>query len=359
LYRPDGKLNILRAFEYFIGAIVLGVFICFCIELSDISAPVGEVFKGFLPSKTVFVSAGLVPNRPFCIHSALIRLNSLYESCAILGGTLMPHSIYLGSGIVQARLRDFDIKADIYHEPTRDSESIEELKYRPSLRAIRSCMSYTISELCITLFVVAVFVNSAILIVAAASLSEDADDADLFGMYDLFRSSISQAAATILAVALLFSGTSTGVLATLAGQLVMEGAMHLRINPFVRRLVTRLIAVIPGMIIAAAEGRNGLAAALNGCNVVLSLALIFLTAPLLWYTSREKYMTVLAGDEHDATLTVHQDVASRGDTEQLAATSVSMANSRTNTVVAFLVWVLIAFLNVALLVLLGLGLGDD
>jgi metal iron transporter len=285
---------------------------------------------------------------------------SLYESCAILGGTLMPHSIYLGSGIVQARLRDFDTKAELYHEPSSNSDPVvDEVKYRPSLRAIQSCMSYTIAELCITLFVVAVFVNSAILIVAATSLTEAADDADLFGMYDLFRTSISQAAATILAVALLFSGTSAGVLATLAGQLVMEGAMHWRINPFLRRLVTRLFAVIPGMIIAAAEGRNGLAAALNGCNVVLSLALIFLTAPLLWYTCRDKYMTVLATEEHHSTVTIARRTDNAPDVEQRDASGVSMANSKVNMVAAIATWALIAFLNVTLLVLLGLGLGDD
>jgi metal iron transporter len=272
----------------------------------------------------------------------------------------MPHSIYLGSGIVQARLRDFDVKAKLYQEPSRDSVPIvEEIKYRPSLRAIQSCMSYTIAELCITLFVVAVFVNSAILIVAATSLSEAADDADLFGMYDLFRTSISQAAATILAVALLFSGTSAGVLATLAGQLVMEGAMHWRINPFLRRLVTRLIAIIPGMIIAAAEGRHGLAAALNGCNVVLSLALIFVTAPLLWYTCRDKFMTVVAVDERESTVTSMRRTYDGPDVEHRHGLGVSMANSKINTAAAVATWGLIAFLNVALLVLLGLGLGDD
>jgi metal iron transporter len=271
----------------------------------------------------------------------------------------MPHSIYLGSGIVQPRLRDFDKKAELYHEPSSDSESIDESKYRPSLRAIRSCMSYTIAELCITLFVVAIFVNSAILIISAASLSEIADDADLYGMYNLFRTSISQGAATILAVALLFSGTSAGVLATLSGQLVMEGAMHWRINPFVRRLVTRLIAVIPGMIIAAAEGRSGLAAALNGCNVVLSLALIFLTAPLLWYTSRDKYMTVTTEDGRISARPLEGAILPSSDVEGTGSPGVSMANNKVNTVAAVAVWILIAFLNVALLVLLGLGLGDD
>jgi len=78
-------------------------------------------------------------------------------------------------------------------------------------------MKYSIAELCITLFVVAIFVNSSILIIAASSPSETAQDADLFGMYNFFVSSISQAAGTMFALALLFSGISAGIVATLAG----------------------------------------------------------------------------------------------------------------------------------------------
>lgn len=116
----------------------------------------------------------------------------LYQSCAILGGTLMPHTLYIGSGMAQARLRHFDIKHSSYRETMTTSKPQGIKLYRPSLLAIKSCLNYSIAELCITLFIVAVFVNSSILIIAAASLSESAQDADLFGMYALFVQSISQ-----------------------------------------------------------------------------------------------------------------------------------------------------------------------
>ncbi|PSS27447.1 hypothetical protein M430DRAFT_154276 [Amorphotheca resinae ATCC 22711] len=343
-YRPDGSLRGLRAFELFVTVFVLSVFICFCIELSLIRGTTARhVFDGFLPSRVIFVSDGL------------------YESCAILGGTLMPHTIYLGSGLVQARLRDFDIRHEQYREVlTTDRPSAIKL-YRPSLSAIRSCMNYSIAELCITLFVIAVFVNSAILIVAASSLSQAADDADLFGMYRLFVSSISQAAGTMFALALLFSGISAGIVATMAGQLVAEGAMHWRIRPFYRRLLTRSIAIVPGIIVAAADGRSGLAAALNGCNVVLSVSLIFLTFPLVWYTSFQKYMTVETETAVVSTATLGSlepgpDVE-RG--ERRRGLMVSLANNIPTMLAAWIIWFIIAAMNVATLAFLGLGIGGD
>lgn len=130
----------------------------------------------------------------------------------------MPHTIYLGSGLVQSRMRDFDHENDKYHEARSSDSKFAIMLYRPTLSAIKSCMSYTIAELCITLFTVAIFVNSAILIVAAASLSESAQDADLPGMYRLFVSTIGQGAGTIFALGLLFSGISAGIVATMAGQ---------------------------------------------------------------------------------------------------------------------------------------------
>lgn len=355
-YRPDGSLRALRAFELFITVFVLGIFISFCIELSYVSQPIGDIFDGFVPSREIFVSDGL------------------YQSCAILGGTLMPHTLYLGSGLVQARMRAFDRKNEKYHEARASDSEYSIMLYRPSLSAIRSCMAYSIAELCITLFVVAVFVNSAILIVAASSLSQDAGDADLYGIYDIFVSSISQASGTIFALGLLFSGVSAGIVATMAGQLVCEGAINWRMKPFLRRLITRSIAIVPGIIIAAAEGRNGLAAALNGCNVVLSVALIFLTFPLVWYTSNKKYMRVRLEDGDEPIGTVDGVVSTR-DTQEAAATAavtavveaeegrpgdvvrtVSLANNWPTTIGAVGIWFLITCMNIATLVFLGTGL---
>ena len=270
----------------------------------------------------------------------------------------MPHTIYLGSGLVQARMRVFDVKHERYHEYAAESRTSSFNYYRPSLKAIKSCMSFSIAELCVTLAIVAIFVNSAILIIAASSLTPDAGDADLPGMYQLFVSNISQAAGTIFALALLFSGITAGIVATMAGQLVCEGALNWRMSPFLRRLVTRSIAIIPGIIIAGATGQEGLAAALNGCNVVLSIVLIFITAPLIWYTSRHKYMTVAIDDEDRIEPLESATDQERREIESRQA-SVSMANNWTTTIVGWLIWFIITFMNVATIVFLGMGVGGD
>lgn len=263
----------------------------------------------------------------------------------------MPHTIYLGTGLAQPRLREFDVRNDTYKETFPDKHTPTRKLYKPSLSAIKACMSYSIAELIITLFVISIFVNSAILIIAAAFLSEEAEDADLWGMYNLFQDSISQAAATIFALSLLFSGISAGIVATMAGQMVFEGAFNWTIRPFYRRLITRSIALIPGIIIAAAKGRNGVTAALNGCNVVLSVALIFLTFPLIWFTSFKKYMSVETEQAASA------ETLAEGDVEgERAVEKVSLANNLPTTLAGFLIWFIIAFMNVATLTLLGLGI---
>ncbi|KAK2074499.1 hypothetical protein P8C59_008701 [Phyllachora maydis] len=167
----------------------------------------------------------------------------------------------------------------------------------PSLSAIRHCLKYSITELAIALFTFALFVNSAILIVAGASLYADPDaaDADIFGIHDLLSSSISPAAGFVFAVALLLSGISAGIVCTIAGQMVSEGALNWKLKPWLRRLVTRSISITPSIIIAGAVGRSGLDAALNGSQVALSVVLPFVTAPLIYFTARNKYMTVQPG----------------------------------------------------------------
>ncbi|CAL3967608.1 unnamed protein product [Diplocarpon coronariae] len=339
-YRPSGSMRGLRYFELFVGTFVLAIFICFCIELSYITnTPFGNVIKGFLPTKNIFKEEGL------------------YQSCAILGGTLMPHTIYLGTGLGQPRLREFDVRNDTYREALTSSEPAALKLYKPSLSAIRACMGYSIAELIITLFIVSVFVNSAILIIAAAMLTEEAEEADLWGMSNLFSETISQAAATVFGLSLLFSGISAGIVATMAGQMVFEGAFSWTIRPFYRRLITRTVALIPGIIIAAALGRKGVTAALNGANVVLSVALIFLTFPLIWFTSFNKYMTVEVetGASASTLETVHEDDAERVEP---AVPRVSLANNWPTLFVGWVIWVMIACMNIATLTLLGLGIVD-
>lgn len=187
----------IRIFEYFVMALVLGVVVCFCIQLSYIQdTSVGEVFRGYLPS------------------AAVVQGNGVYLSCGILGATVMPHSIFLGSGVVQSRLRQFDIDAGIVPVASTadDSNDLDE-KYRPSLSAIKSCLHYSVVELAFSLFTFALFINSAILIVAGAWLysNSEAEEADLFGIHKLLSNTIAPVAGTLFALALLLSGTSAGI----------------------------------------------------------------------------------------------------------------------------------------------------
>lgn len=335
-YRPDGaSMRALRIFECGVMLLVLGVVVCFCFQLSLLPATVsaGEVFKGYLPS------------------SALVEGKGLYQACGILGATVMPHSLYLGSGIIQPRLKEYDRKHDLLPASTPsiddDDDNEKDEIYKPSLAAIKACMSYSIAELGISLFTFALFVNSAILITAGASLYSisGAADADLFGIHRLLSTSLAPAAGTVFALALLLSGTSAGIVCTIAGQMVSEGQLDLKVKPWVRRLMTRSISITPSIIIAGAVGGPGLSKALEGTQVALSVILPFVSAPLLWFTCRGKYMmagngTGGSGDERAG------DGSGQG---------VQMRNHWFTNVIAVGVWGIIVVMNVALLVLLGLG----
>ncbi|KAF5134470.1 Manganese transporter SMF1 [Metarhizium anisopliae] len=340
-YRPDGSMKGLRLFEMFVCLLVLGVVICFCIELSMISGSVGEVFRGYVPS------------------SSLVESQALYQACGILGATVMPHSLYLGSGIVQPRLREFDSKHGLIPEELATSASsatndeyLDKGIYVPSQAAIKHSLKYSITELALALFTFALFVNSAILIVAGASLYQNPDalEADIFGIHDLLAKSISPAVGTIFALALLLSGVSAGIVCTIAGQLVSEGAIRWKLKPWLRRLITRSISITPSIIIAGAVGRSGLNTALTASQVVLSSVLPFVTLPLIYFTSRSRYMTVLPGMAR-----YYNEDDDRGRPGANSAAGVNMANPWYIIILGVLVWLVITVMNVANLVLLGLG----
>ncbi|KAL8949714.1 MAG: hypothetical protein Q9222_004206 [Ikaeria aurantiellina] len=328
-YSPDGSMRRLRAFECFVMCLVLGVVICFCVQLSYIQkTSVGEIFRGYLPS------------------SAVVEGEGVFLSCGILGATVMPHSLYLGSGMVQSRLRHYDERAgNLPPKPSEGASDKEKDVYRPSLAAIQSCLTHSTVEVALSLFTFALFVNSAILIVSGASLSSDsaADSADLFGIHDLLSKTLAPAAGTIFALALLLSGTSAGIVCTIAGQMLSEGALNWTIAPWLRRLITRSISITPSIIIASAVGKDGLSAALNGTQVALSVALPFVSAPLIYFTCRKQYMVVGGPKPRDE------------DDVQPAVIQVQMRNHWAVSVFAILVWLVIAVMNVALLVIVGLG----
>ncbi|KAJ8114554.1 hypothetical protein OPT61_g3596 [Boeremia exigua] len=332
-YSPSGTMRALRGFEFFVALLVLGVVVCFCFELSKIHASVGEVFHGYAPSST------------------LVKSQALYQACGILGATVMPHSLYLGSGIVQPRLREYDDQhnSTSFHDTDADSLT-DESKYRPSLAAIKHCMSYSIAELAISLFTFALFVNSAILIVSGASLygQTEATDADLFSIHALLSRSIAPIAGTLFALALLLSGTSAGIVCTIAGQMVSEGQLNWTIRPWLRRLMTRSISITPSIIIAGSVGQEGLSKALNGSQFALSVILPFVSAPLIWFTCRAQYMKVAVRPG---------DAASRiaRETDNAVDNFVQMRNHWFTTALAVVIWGVIVVMNVAALVFAGMG----
>ncbi|KAK6455416.1 manganese ion transporter [Scheffersomyces xylosifermentans] len=372
-YRPKGPLLFIRIFESFVSILVAATVVCFAIELyqvshdPEINFSVGEVMRGFLPNEKVIDSSDRKGG------------NGLFLSLAILGATVMPHSLYLGSGLVQARLKDFDIKHGFYKpfgltskpaptdedslqplesstsdtennitplatpydgdlninnprhrfEKDNDSASVDEDEndhYRPSIHAINDTMSYTIVELVISLFTVALFVNAAILIVAGATLNtgysnnpeggssrmlhhdddhhdddhkgdeSDSEDnyqnADLFTIYHLLSKHLSPTAGFVFALALLCSGQSAGVVCTLAGQMVSEGFLDWSLPPVTRRLITRGLAIAPCLFVVSFSGREGLAKILNTSQVVLSVLLPVVTAPLILFTCSKEIMKV-------------------------------------------------------------------
>ncbi|KAI1141589.1 natural resistance-associated macrophage protein [Hypoxylon sp. FL0543] len=356
-YRPNDSIRGLRLFEVFVMLLVMAVVVCFCIQLSLITGTSpGHVFLGYIPNDSITQSAGL------------------FQACGILGATVMPHSLYLGSGIVQSRLRDFDTKRGLLppeppsaNSSTQDGKTGEKTYYVPSLKAIKHSLKYSYAEVAISLFTFALFVNSAILIVAGASLYENPDalEADIFGIHDLLSQSINQAAGTIFALALLFSGVSAGIVCTISGQMICEGALKWKMKPWVRRLVTRSISITPSIIIAGAAGREKLNAALNGSQVALSVVLPFVSAPLIWFTCFNKYMTAQPGHARYKTegkdtftlngiaLTVNDSNGELGPID--ADKPVRMANPWYVSVLAGIIWLIIVCMNVANLVLLGLG----
>lgn len=336
-YRPESKsMRNVRGFEIFVSIFVFLTVICFILELFRISVPnKWTLFKGFLPSKELTEEKGL------------------YLSLGILGATVMPHSLYLGSSLVHSRLEDYDIKNKI-KKPVDST--------RPSFSAIKYCLKFSYAELIVSLFLIATFVNSAILIVAGATLygQPDADDADLLSIYEMLSRYISPTAGLIFALAMLFSGQSAGIVCTMAGQIVSEGFLEWSFQPWVRRIITRLIAIIPCIFVTLTMGRKGIADILNGSQVCLSLILPFVSAPLIYFTSAKQFMQVdISNNDEQDSLTADIDSTYGTFVRSTDATSgkktVDFTNGKTLTFFAVLTWATIGFFNLFLIGSFALG----
>ena len=240
-----------RWLEAMVVALVATVGACFGFELLIAKPDLAGVALGFLPSASIITDQ-----------------EQLYIAIGILGATVMPHNLYLHSSIVQTRRYDQDSKGK--------QEAIK--------------MSFLDSTLALSF---ALFINAAILIVAAAAFhrSGHTEVAEIQDAYQLLTPLLGvTGASTIFALALLASGQNSTLTGTLAGQIVMEGFLDLRLRPWVRRLITRSIAIVPAVIVSIVAGESGTARLLVFSQVILSLQLSFAVVPLVKFTSDKAKM---------------------------------------------------------------------
>ncbi|MBB3109943.1 manganese transport protein [Paenibacillus phyllosphaerae] len=240
-----------RYIEALVITLIATIAGCFLMEIILAKPDLGGIAKGFVPT------ADIVTNPEM-----------LYIAIGILGATVMPHNLYLHSSIVQ----------------TRQIEQTELGK--------RQAIKYATWDSTIALFF-ALFINAAILIIAAATFHAQGytEIADIEEAYHMLAPLLGTTAASILfGVALLASGQNATLTGTIAGQIVMEGFLNIRIPSWIRRLVTRLIAVIPAVIVTALYGEQGTMDLLILSQVILSLQLSFAVFPLVKFTSDKTKM---------------------------------------------------------------------
>jgi manganese transport protein len=238
----------MRKMEAFIICLVAIIGLSFLVEIILVKPDMAGVVKGFIP---------VIPNKA-----------ALVIAIGIIGATVMPHNLYLHSALVQTR----KIK--------RDEAGIK--------RAIK--LNFIDSTIALNL---AFFVNAAILVLAAAAFFKTghSDVAEIKDAYQLLDPLLgSKIAPYLFAIALIAAGQSSTVTGTLAGQIVMEGYLQLRINPWMRRLLTRLIAIIPAVIVITINGESNINSLLILSQVILSLQLGFAVIPLIHFVSDRKTM---------------------------------------------------------------------
>lgn len=240
-----------RWIESIVGGLIFIILACFVYELVISEPAVNEIFGGLVPKAEIVQNPAM-----------------LYIAIGILGATVMPHNLYLHSSIVQTR------------DYPRNSEGKKEAIKFATLDSTFSLM-------------LAFFINAAILILAAATfhVSGNHDVADIHDAYKLLTPILGASMASIVfAVALLASGQNSTLTGTLAGQIVMEGFLNIKLKPWLRRLITRLIAVIPALIVAILYGEQGTTDLLVLSQVILSMQLSFAVVPLVMFTSDKAKM---------------------------------------------------------------------
>ncbi|WP_316175194.1 MULTISPECIES: Nramp family divalent metal transporter [unclassified Bradyrhizobium] len=240
-----------RWIEAFVVALLGIIALCFAIQIAMAQPDWAEVVKGFVPSGQLIANPEM-----------------LYLALGILGATVMPHNLYLHSGLVQTR---------------GYGDSPEDKREAITLSTIDSTIA-----LCLALTI-----NASILILAAATFHRTGqrDVAELDQAYSFLAPLLgSTLAPTLFAIALLCCGLNSTITATLSGQIVMEGFLHWRVAPWLRRLITRMIAIVPAVVVTIWAGEKATGQLLILSQVVLSLQLPFAIVPLVLLTASRAKM---------------------------------------------------------------------
>ncbi len=241
----------MRKMEAFIITLVAIITVAFIAQVIMAKPMAGEVFRGFIPK--------------------LQNNEALYIAIGIIGATVMPHNLYLHSALVQTR------KIDRTEQGIRQAIKFNRLDSTIALN-------------------IAFFVNAAILIVAAAVFFKSGNThvAEIREAHKLLPKFLGNIAPTLFAIALIAAGQSSTLTGTLAGQIIMEGYLSLRINPWLRRLITRLLAIIPALIVIIIYGEDEVDWLLVLSQVILSLQLGFAIIPLIHFVSDKNKMGLFA-----------------------------------------------------------------
>ncbi|WP_432714711.1 Nramp family divalent metal transporter [Pedobacter sp.] len=241
----------MRKMEAFIVSMVFIVGISFLVEMFIVEPSLKEIAAGFEPS--------------------ILSGDALYIAIGIIGATVMPHNLYLHSSLVQTR------------------------KFKRDTAGIKEAIKFNFIDTAVALNL-AFFVNAAILILAAAAFYKNGlhEVAEIADAHKLLEHIFGGVAPTLFAIALIAAGQSSTVTGTLAGQIIMEGHLNLRIEPWLRRLITRLLAIIPAFFTIVYFGESALGGLLILSQVVLSLQLGFAVIPLIHFTSDKKEMKEFA-----------------------------------------------------------------
>jgi manganese transport protein len=238
----------IRKMEAFIIALVATIGLSFLVEIWIAAPNLREVATGFIPTA--------------------LNLDSLYIAVGIIGATVMPHNLYLHSALVQTRKIGADEKS------------------------VRRALKYNFIDSLVALNA-AFFVNAAILVLAATVFFKTGNTqvARIEEAHQLLQPLLgTELAPMLFAIALIAAGQSSTITGTLAGQIVMEGYLHLRLNPWIRRLITRLIAIVPAILVIGIYGDSKVDDLLIFSQVILSLQLGFAVIPLIHFVSDKKTM---------------------------------------------------------------------